>query len=106
MKLTPQGVSRNLREDRTRATQRAMVAKRNITVAIEPALLKRARAIAARRGLSISALLASELRTLVEDEASYESARRRATALLDEGLQLGGAGINHRASLHERSRVR
>ena len=83
-----------------------MAAKRNITVAIEPGLLKRARAIAARRGLSISALLADELRTLVEDEASYESARRRAVALLDEGLALGGVRITDRASLHERTHVR
>jgi hypothetical protein len=32
-----------------------MAAKQNITVAIEPTLLKQARAIAARRGLSVSA---------------------------------------------------
>jgi hypothetical protein len=106
MKLTPQGVSRNLREDRNNAAHRAMAAKRNITVAIELALLKRARAIAAQRGLSVSALLAGELRALVEDEASYESARRRATALLDEGFALGGARITDRASLHERTHVR
>jgi hypothetical protein len=38
-----------------------MTAKANITVAIEPGLLKRARAVAARRGQSVSALRKAEL---------------------------------------------
>ena len=41
--------------------------KHNITVAIEASLLKKARAVAARRGRSVSALLADELRQLVAD---------------------------------------
>lgn len=39
-----------------------MTAKANITVAIEPRLLKKARAVAARRGESVSALLADKMR--------------------------------------------
>ena len=35
-----------------------MATKHNITLAIDPALLKKARAVAARRGRSVSALLA------------------------------------------------
>jgi len=83
-----------------------MAAKQNITVAIDGALLKRARAVAARRGLSVSALLADELRALVADDTAFESARRQAMAALEHGLPLGEAKITDRESLHERRRVR
>jgi hypothetical protein len=74
-------------------------------VAIEPALLKKARAVAARRGRSISGLLADELRLLVDEDRAYETARRRATALFSRALPLGGAPVA-RETLHERRRVR
>ena len=83
-----------------------MAAKQNITVAIDGALLKRARAVAARRGLSVSALLADELRAIVADHSAYESARRQAMAALKDGLPLNGAKITDREALHERRRVR
>jgi hypothetical protein len=82
-----------------------MAAKQNITVAIEPSLLKKARAIAARKGLSVSALLADELRELVAENAQYATARKRALALLSTPLRLGGAALK-RDELHERRRIR
>ncbi len=82
-----------------------MAVKHNITVAIEPALLKKARAVAARRGSSVSALLADELRELVAEDARYSAARRRALALLQSPLPLGGTSIP-RDELHERRRLR
>ncbi len=82
-----------------------MAAKQNITVAIDPRLLKKARALAARRGLSVSAVLAEELRELVEADAGYQAARKRAIALLSMPLTLGGQPLN-REALHERSRLR
>ena len=82
-----------------------MVAKANITVAIEPGLLKKARAVAARRGQSVSALLADELRELVDEDARYASARRRALSLLQNPLPLGGVPLR-REELHERRRLR
>ena len=82
-----------------------MVAKANITVAIDAALLKRARAVAARRGQSVSALLADELRELVDEDARYTSARRRALSLFENPLPLGGLPLR-REELHERRRVR
>ena len=82
-----------------------MVAKANITVAIDAALLKRARAVAARRGQSVSALLADELRELVDEDARYTSARRRALSLFENPLPLGGLPLR-REELHERHRVR
>jgi hypothetical protein len=66
-----------------------MATKHNITVAIELSLLKKARAIAASRGRSVSALLADELRELVAEDARYLSARKRALALFSSPLPLG-----------------
>jgi len=80
-------------------------AKQNITVAIEPALLKKARAIAARRGRSVSALLADEIRELVAEDSHFATARRRALALLDAPLALG-ASPSSREALHQRRRFR
>jgi hypothetical protein len=82
-----------------------MAAKHNITVAIDPALLKKARAIAAQRGLSVSALLAEELRELVASDAAYTAARKRALALFSTPLPLGGTRLT-RTELHERRRLR
>lgn len=82
-----------------------MAAKANITVAIEPTLLKKARAVAARRGQSVSALLADELRDLVDEDARYTSARKRALSLFQNALSLGGVPLR-REELHERRRVR
>jgi hypothetical protein len=82
-----------------------MTAKRNITVAIESGLLKRARSLAARRGLSVSALLAEELREIVADDAHYAAARKRANALFETPLPLGATPLG-RETVHERSRLR
>jgi len=82
-----------------------MTAKANITVAIEPGLLKKARAVAARRGQSVSALLADELRQLVHEDARYASAHKRALSLFQNALSLGGAPLR-REELHERGRFR
>ena len=82
-----------------------MTAKHNITVAIEPGLLKKARAVAARRGRSVSALLADELRELVAEDAQYATARKRALSLLTSPLSLGGTPLA-REELHERRRLR
>lgn len=82
-----------------------MAAKANITVAIDPALLKKARAVAARRGQSVSALLADELRELVDGDARYTSSRKRALSLLLSPLPLGGTPLG-REALHDRRRLR
>jgi hypothetical protein len=78
-----------------------MAAKHNITVAIEPGLLKKARAVAARRGLSVSALLAEELRELVGEDAHYTAASKRAISLFATPLALGGTPLA-REAVHER----
>jgi hypothetical protein len=81
-----------------------MATKHNITLAIERGLLKKARAVAARRGRSVSVLLADELRELVAEDARYAAARKRALALLASPLSLGGSPLA-REELHERRRL-
>lgn len=83
-----------------------MATKHNITVAIEPALLKKARAIAARRGRSVSALLADELRELIGEDRAYEAARQRAKAILKSGFPLQGARMSDRIAVHDRRGLR
>ena len=82
------------------------VAKSNITVAIESKLLKRARALAARRGCSVSALLAEELNGLIAEDAAYEAARINAQALLKSGFSLTGVKMVDREAAHDRRGLR
>jgi hypothetical protein len=81
-------------------------AKSNITVAIESKLLKKARSIAARRGSSVSALLAEELHDLVAEDTAYESARLNAQALLKSGFSLKGTTMVDRDEAHDRRSLR
>jgi hypothetical protein len=74
-------------------------------LAIEPRVLKKARALAARRGQSLSALLADKLRALMDDDARYRSAHKRARSFFENPLSLG-AGPLRREELHERRRFR
>ena len=80
--------------------------KHNITLAIDKTLLKRARALAAQRGTSVSALLARELARLVGQGAAYEQAKTKALAHLSSPFHLGGAGIPNREALHDRQSLR
>jgi hypothetical protein len=64
--------------------------KQNITVSIEKSLLRKARAIAAQRGASVSAMLAQELLRIVDRESAYDQAKRRALARLSAPFHLGG----------------
>lgn len=72
-------------------TETRMAAAHHITVAIDSVLLKRVQTIAARRGLSVAALLVDELRCLIVEDEAYEAAKANALALLDSGFSFGGA---------------
>ena len=76
--------------------------KQNITLAMEKKLLKQARAIAAERGLSVSALLSGELTRLVEKEGKYRRAQESAVARLEAPFHLNFANKPSRESLHDR----
>lgn len=77
---------------------------RNITLSLPEEVLREAKVLAARRGTSVSALLAGALSELVERESGYTAARERSLAALGEGRNLGTGGrINwERDELHER----
>lgn len=74
----------------------------NVTVSMDAELLREAKVLAARRGTSVSALLAEELEQLVRNETSHDQARRRALGRLERGLDLGWVRPRSRDELHER----
>jgi hypothetical protein len=80
------------------------MANQNITLSLPEEDLREARIIAARRGTSVSQLLARMLREMVERETGYDAARERSVALLREGADLGTQGRPtwSRDELHER----
>ena len=79
--------------------------KQNITLAIDTRLLRQARAVAAQRGMSVSSMLAAELRRLVEHEEAYDRAKAKALALLSAPWRLGGERAA-REELHDRQSLR
>ena len=76
--------------------------KQNLTLSLSRQTIRKARILAARRGFSISGLLAEQIEILVGDEEAYALAQRQATALLDEGFHLGGTIRATRDDWHER----
>jgi hypothetical protein len=63
--------------------------------------IRKAKVLAAKRGTSVSGLVAAQIRESVQAEDAYESARRTALDLLEKGFHLGG-GRPNRDGLHER----
>jgi len=78
-----------------------MAERQNLTVQMDRELIRKARILAAKRGTSVSGLVASELQRLVGDDEAYEAARRSALQLLEKGFHLGGKRVS-REELHER----
>lgn len=66
------------------------MAKRNLTVQLDDDVIKLAKVLAARRGTSVSTLVARELERLVADEDRYEDAYRRAQRALAGVAARGG----------------
>lgn len=80
-----------------------MAARRqNLTVSLDRATLGRARALAARDGVSISSLVARQLQRLVDEDDAYRRAEREALALLETGFRLGGRILARREDWHRR----
>jgi hypothetical protein len=76
--------------------------KQNLTVSLPRQTIRKAKILAARRGSSISSLLAEQIEILVGEEEAYERAERQATALLEQGFHLGGEIRATREEWHER----
>lgn len=76
--------------------------KQNVTVTLSQQTVRKAKILAARRGSSISGLLAQQVEILVGEEEAYERAERQASLLLDQGFHLGGVIRATRDEWHER----
>ena len=76
--------------------------KANITLKLDSALLRDAKILAAEDGTSISAMLAARLEQIVRDRKTYDKARKRALARLQEGMNLNWSRPRSRDELHER----
>jgi hypothetical protein len=77
----------------------------NLTLQMDAETIRRARIVAAKRGTSVSALAASRLRELVDEDDRLELARHRAEAILAKATGRGGRGWT-RDDLHERETPR
>ena len=78
------------------------IPKQNITLSLPQQTIRKAKILAARRGSSVSGLLAEQIEILVGEEEAYERAERQAAALLDQGFHLGGVITATRDEWHER----
>jgi hypothetical protein len=76
--------------------------KTNVTLKLDADLLREARVVAAEEGRSISAMLTDRLEAVVRERRAFEKARRRATARLRKGLDLGWQPPLDRDEIHER----
>ncbi len=74
----------------------------NITLSLEADLVREAKVLAARHGLSVSRMLAQQLEELVRRDKDYEAAMRRALRRLETGFDLGWSKPATRAELYER----
>ena len=75
--------------------------KRNLTVQLDDDVIRRAKVLAAKRGTSVSGLVAAELDRLVAEDERYEEAWRRARAAMGEATARGGRRWE-RDELHDR----
>ncbi len=76
--------------------------KNNVTLRIEEELIREAKILAARRGTSLSRLMAEELQQLVQRDQAYEKAMKLALRDMDKAPALGFQGTATRDELHER----
>lgn len=75
--------------------------KRNLTVQLDENVIQQAKVLAARRGTSVSTLVACELERLVADDDRYEDAHRRAQRAIAGAAPRGGRRWS-RDDLHDR----
>ena len=66
------------------------MAKTNLTVQLDEDVVRRAKVVAAKRGTSVSALVARHINELADQDERYEQARQRAIELMDQAQPRGG----------------
>jgi predicted transcriptional regulator len=75
--------------------------KRNLTVQLDDDVIRRAKVLAAKRGTSVSGLVATEIDRLVTEDERYDEAWRRARTAMGEATGRGGRRWD-RGELHDR----
>ena len=78
----------------------------NITIKIDSDLAHEARVLAARKGTSLSRLVAEQLGQLVLAEQRYAAARQSALSRLAEGFDMDWEKPESRDELHAREDLR
>jgi hypothetical protein len=78
------------------------MSRQNLTISLSSQTIRKAKILAAKRGSSISSLLAEQIESLLGEDEAYERAKRQAVALLDQGFHLGGVICSTRDEWHER----
>jgi hypothetical protein len=76
------------------------MAKRNLTVQLDEVTIRHAKIVAARRGMSLSSLVAQQLGELAEADERYERARADALGALAEATG-GGTPRWRREELYD-----
>ena len=77
------------------------MAKTNLTVQLDEAIVRRAKVVAAKRGSSVSALVARSLEAMVQDDQRYEEAWAQARTLRESEIDRGSP-VWSRDDLHQR----
>jgi hypothetical protein len=75
--------------------------KRNVTVQLDEDVIHRAKVLAAKRGTSVSGLVAAELGRLVAEDERYEDAWRAARKAMGDAAPRSGRRWE-REELHDR----
>ena len=78
----------------------------NITIKIESDLAREAKVLAARRGTSLSRLVAEQLKVMVREDQVYAAAKRQALRRLKRGYDLDWEKPASRDDLHNRESLR
>lgn len=78
----------------------------NITIKVESDLVRDAKVLAAKRGTSLSRLVAEQLRVMVQQDQVYAAAKTHALHNLQHGLDLEWEKPASREALHDRENLR
>jgi hypothetical protein len=87
-----------LHVDTCKRHDRDVAATQNLTIPLPVKTLKRARIAVARRGTSISALVAEKINEVAAEDDRYEVAKRQALRVLARGFRLGGRLLSRDAA--------
>jgi predicted transcriptional regulator len=82
------------------------MAMTNITIKIDSELALSAKVLAARRGTSLSRLVADQIRSLVNQDQTWLAAQQNALRRLKRGYDLEWEATSSRDELHEREMLR